>query len=154
MQTFLPYPSFRRCARALDDRRLGKQRVEVFQILNALAGRSKGWQSHPVVAMWRGYEDVLVLYGLQVTREWIRRGHTDSCYDKIAQFLPKGWKRPRRGLPPWLGDESFHRSHQSALLRKDPVYYAKVFPGVPIDIPYVWPVEAEVALEPAGSGVG
>ena len=143
MQSFLPYPSFRRSARALDDRRLGRQRVEVVQILKALVGASRGWEGHPVVAMWRGYEDVLVLYGLQVTREWIRRGHTDSCHEKIASHAPPGQRRPRR-LPPWLGDPALHRSHQSALLRKDPAWYGKVFPGVPGDIPFLWPVEAEV----------
>jgi hypothetical protein len=139
MQTFLPFPSFRRCARILDDRRLGKQRVEVLQILDALSGRTKGWQNHPVVAMWRGYEDVLVLYGLQVTREWIRRGHTDSCHGKIAAHAPAGRARPLR-LPPWFGDPALHRSHQSALVRKDSSHYAPLFPGVPLDIPVVWPV--------------
>jgi hypothetical protein len=36
VQTFLPYPDFERTAEVLDDRRLGKQRVEVLQILNAI----------------------------------------------------------------------------------------------------------------------
>ena len=139
MQTFLPYPSFRRTARALDDKRLGKQRVEVHQILNALAGVPKGWQSHPVVAMWRGYEDVLVLYGLQITREWTRRGHADSCLARIAAYAPPDRRRPRC-LPPWLGDPALHLSHQSALVRKDPGRYGALFPGVPGDLPYVWPV--------------
>ena len=42
-------------------------------------------------------------------------------------------------LPPWLGDPDFHRSHRSALVRKDPGYYRPVFPEVPDDLPYVWP---------------
>ena len=36
MQTFLPYPDFERSAKVLDNKRLGKQRVEVLQILNVL----------------------------------------------------------------------------------------------------------------------
>ena len=56
MQTFLPYRSMSESVRCLDYRRLGKQRVEAFQILNALAGKSKGWTSHPATKMWRGYE--------------------------------------------------------------------------------------------------
>ena len=36
MQTFLPYPDFAASAAALDDRRLGKQRVEALQVLRAL----------------------------------------------------------------------------------------------------------------------
>jgi hypothetical protein len=138
VQTFLPYPSFRRSARALDDRRLGKQRVEVLQILNALTGKSRGWVNHPAVKMWRGYEDALVLYGLVVTREWVRRGHADTVAGKLMAFVPAGWTRPRR-LPPWVGDPAFHRSHQSALVRKGPERYGAMFPGVEGDLPYVWP---------------
>lgn len=36
MQTFLPYSNFSASARVLDDKRLGKQRVECLQILKAL----------------------------------------------------------------------------------------------------------------------
>ena len=42
VQTFLPYPDFERTAEVLDDRRLGKQRVEVLQILNAMHWTSGG----------------------------------------------------------------------------------------------------------------
>lgn len=45
--------------------------------------------------------------------------------------------------PPWLGDEAFHRSHQSNLLRKLPEHYGPLFPGVPDDLPYVWPQPKE-----------
>ena len=50
MQTFLPYESFRKSAEVLDWRRLGKQRVEGMQIINAIEGKPrkdgkpyKGW---------------------------------------------------------------------------------------------------------------
>ena len=43
-------------------------------------------------------------------------------------------------LPSWLGEEDFHRSHRSSLLRKDPGFYGSKFPDVPDDLPYVWPV--------------
>ena len=36
MQTFLPYKSFEESAKVLDWRRLGKQRVEGMQIINAI----------------------------------------------------------------------------------------------------------------------
>jgi len=35
VNTFLPYADFVEVAQSLDDRRLGKQRVEAFQILKA-----------------------------------------------------------------------------------------------------------------------
>ena len=47
MQTFLPYSSFDLTMECLDYRRLGKQRVEAFQILRALRGETDGWTNHP-----------------------------------------------------------------------------------------------------------
>ncbi|MET8413745.1 cytoplasmic protein, partial [Streptomyces sp. NPDC005195] len=47
-------------------------------------------------------------------------------------------------LPPWLGDPAFHRSHQSALVRKAPEIYIPFFPDVPDDLPYVWPTSDRV----------
>jgi hypothetical protein len=46
-------------------------------------------------------------------------------------------------LPRWLGDPAFHRSHQAALVRKDPEHYGPLFPGVPADLEYVWPTRRE-----------
>lgn len=54
MQTFLPYPSFRESAKCLDNKRLGKQRVECIQIIKAINNPKYGWQNHPAVKMWRG----------------------------------------------------------------------------------------------------
>lgn len=140
VQTFLPYPSFERSARALDDVRLGKQRVEVLQILNTLHGLRGGWRHHPAVRMWRGHEEALIEYGLAVTQEWLRRGKQDTCLGKIGAFSRPGRSRTR---PPWLGNRALHRSHKSALVRKDPSRYGPMFPGVPGDLPYVWPAPRE-----------
>ncbi|MGC0380625.1 MSMEG_6728 family protein [Streptomyces sp. SAI-129] len=149
MQTFLPHPGFRDSALALDRRRLGKQRVEALQVLRGLIVPGYGWRHHPAVRMWTGYEEALVRYGLDVCRVWREHGHQDSC----AASLVAGLAEIRPGepvrdqpeladageLPPWMGDEAFHRSHRSALVRKDPAVYAGLFPGVPDDLPYVWP---------------
>jgi len=57
MQTFMPYGSqYDQTAKCLDVKRLGKQRVETYQILKALLGESKGWRNHPATRMWEGYE--------------------------------------------------------------------------------------------------
>lgn len=134
MQTFLPYPDFKQSARALDVKRLGKQRVEASQILNCLLnGGSQGWSNHPAVKMWRGYECALAQYGMAMCVEWSRRGYTDNLfpffYNVYARLLPPI-------MPPWLGDVEFHRSHQSNLLNKAPSYYTF---DVPDNLPYVWP---------------
>lgn len=145
MQTFLPYESFVRSARVLDRPRLGKQRVECLQLLGGMIriaeGRPKGgWDNGPVIRMWLGHEQWLLLYGVKICDEWIRRGYKDTCRSKMLamrQDLPGGRSQPR---PPWLGSQSFHRSHQSNLVRKDPGFYGPVFPGVPPHLDYVWPV--------------
>jgi hypothetical protein len=41
-------------------------------------------------------------------------------------------------LPYWFGDDEFHRSHQSNLLRKDLDFYSKHFIGVPDTLAYKW----------------
>ena len=128
----MPYPDFDETARALDSRRLGKQRVEALTILRCLDDPSrKGWRNHPAVAMWRGYEDALKAYMNACIDEWVRRGYRNQ--------MEKTEHTPNPAMPPWIGESEFHRSHQSNLVRKDPAHYSRLFPGVPDDLPYVWP---------------
>jgi hypothetical protein len=56
MQTFLPFADFADSAASLDPRRLGKQRVEVLQIVRAITWPKYGWRNHPAANMWRGFE--------------------------------------------------------------------------------------------------
>lgn len=149
MQTFLPYPDFTATARILDVRRLGRQRVEALQVLRGLTVPGYGWRHHPAVKMWAGYEEALVRYGLDVCQVWRLDGHADTCAVTLVTDLARATGvsavRTQDGLadvgelPPWLGLEEFHRSHQSALVRKDPGHYRRWFPDVPDDLPYVWP---------------
>lgn len=132
MNTFLPYPDSAKSAKCLDYRRLGKQRVEVLQLLKALTVPGAGWVNHPCTKMWRGFEQALVAYGIAICQEWRSRGYNDSCLEKIMAFGdgigPK---------PPWLGDEDFHRSHRSNLSRKDLAHYSQYW-DEPTDLPYIW----------------
>jgi hypothetical protein len=141
VQTFLPYPSFVASARVLDAPRLGKQRVETFQLLRALTVPDYGWRHHPAAKMWRGYLPALVAYGLTVTDAWIARGRADTVRPKLLAFAPEVDGTPQEALevPPWLGDDAFHLSHRSNLVRKDPEYYRAFFGDIPDDLPYVWP---------------
>lgn len=139
MQTFLPYADFKKSVEVLDYRRLGKQRVETFQVLNILLDRTdtKGWRNHPVTLMWTGYESALKLYQNFTISEWIRRGYKNNMsyehvnYDEIV-------------FPVWLGDEKLHSSHRSNLLRKDFEFYSEYFDD-PIDLEYFWPGNTYVA---------
>lgn len=141
MQTFLPYPDFAASAAALDSPRLGKQRVEVLQILRASTFPSYGWSNHPATIMWRGYVPALASYGLAMVDEWTARGAADSTRNQIAEFAPDavGAGIGDLPMPSWLGDTALHRSHQSNLIRKLPEFYGPRFPGVPGDLEYVWP---------------
>jgi len=123
VQTFLPFPDFEQSARSLDQKRLGKQRVEWIQVLRGLVVEGYGWRNHPAVLMWKGFEEALGRYSFTCCAVWVEAG----------------------ALPPWLGDEAFHLSHRAALVRKDPKFYGPRFPDVPDDLPYVWPTR-----EPSG----
>lgn len=140
MQTFLPYPDFAQSAKCLDNRRLGKQRVECLQILKALNDPSYGWQNHPAVKMWRNFELALVDYGLAICAEWTMRGYNDTCRGKILSVCPKAYHCNELERPTWWGNAEFHASHRSNLLRKDPVHYGQFGWTEPNDLPYVWPV--------------
>ena len=130
MQTFLPYPDFKKTAECLDWRRLGKQRIEAMQILRALENHNYGWQNHPAVNMWRGFEAMLAVYHNTIIEEWISRGYRNSM--KIIA--------PNSAAisPSWLGNSDFHASHRSNLLRKNPEHYAQFGWTESDNLPYVW----------------
>jgi hypothetical protein len=136
MQTFLPYPTFKDSARVLDRARLGKQRVETKQILNANFGLSKGWVNHPAAKMWRGHELALAQYGLAICNEWLFRGYKDSL---AGDFYTLTFDLEDTGLPPWWGDERVHSSHRSNLLRKNPKWYGQFGWQESDDQEYFWP---------------
>jgi hypothetical protein len=140
MQTFLPYPDFAHSAYALDYKRLGKQRVETKQILNALDGLSKGWTNHPATKMWRGHRGSLAQYGVIICKEWRDRGYKDTL---LPEFIDRTYDYldtcpDEFTLPSFIGNEHLHLSHQSNLIRKNPIFYIPVFGDVPDDLPYVW----------------
>jgi len=139
MQTFLPYPDFRRSLRILDFRRLGKQRLEASQLIRAITG-GVGWSRHPAARMWSGYLNALKLYYNLAIEEWVRRGYRN----RMKKMIIEG----EIVLPPWVGDEAFHASHRSNLLRKDPVYYGQFGWQEPPTLPYVW--NEEKWQEPKG----
>ena len=130
MQTFLPYESFEESASVLDWRRLGKQRVEGMQIINAINNPKKqGCQNHPATIMWTPYVNALKLYTNVIILEWIKRGYNNNMELYDFNNLEK---------PHWLGKEEFHSSHRANLLRKDYEYYSKFGWKENPEAPYVW----------------
>ncbi len=85
MQTFLPYSDITESMRVLDNKRLGKQRVETYQIISAITGRLKldgtpykGWVNHPCSVMWRNHVPLLKMYLNASIDEWVKRGFKNT----------------------------------------------------------------------------
>ena len=135
MQTFLPYPDFQLSCQCLDWKRLGKQRIEAKTILNILQnpGKYRGWLHHPATLMWKGYENALQDYYNHALDEWLIRGYKNSMSHEVIDSPLK--------MPNWMGEERFHASHRSNLLRKDPIYYSQFNWSESSDLPYFWPTE-------------
>ena len=139
MQTFLPYPDFRASLEALDKKRLGKQRVEAWQIWKWLIKQDPpNWRfrNHPAVLMWSGFENALLEYYNVSLSVFAERGGNNIKLNYI----------PRDSdiiLPLWFGDKEFHSSHRRALLFKNMAYYAEKFPKDYPEYNYVWPVTKE-----------
>jgi len=141
MQTFLPYPNFVDSAAALDNKRLGKQRIETKQIYTALT-TGKGWIYHPATKMWRGHEGALLTYGYVMCIVWRNLGFKDSLLDFFvseSDDFDLNYENP-----PWVGDERLHNSHKSNLYRKDPEHYSQ-FAYLGPDLPYFWPTKEDYA---------
>lgn len=131
MQTFLPYSDFSKSARCLDYRRLGKQRVEAYQLYRIVSGVRTigGWINHPATKMWSGYPEALALYQNVMIDEWIDRG-----YQNTMKYLPIN----KIIFPWWLGKEDLHASHRSNLLKKDPEFYGRYNWTESRNLNYVW----------------
>ena len=136
VNTFLPWPDMQRTAKSLDNKRLGKQRVEALQILRANLGLTSGWRNHPAAVMWRGHEGFLYQYTNAICMEWRQRGYEDSVQARLQEIYAEhdlqGWDPPW-----WWGNDEFHKSHRSNLKRKDPVWYRFRVRG---DLLYKWPM--------------
>ena len=146
MQTFFPYPSIHQSASVLDYRRLGKQRVEGYQILNILLGKAKktktgkvAWSNHPAVKMWKGYEKYLCVYVIVMCDEWISRGYKDTLRPKIVEFSKEIYTPAL--LPDFIGNEKFHESHRAALLYKNCEYYKQFQWKETPNINYIWDIK-------------
>jgi chromosome condensin MukBEF complex kleisin-like MukF subunit len=136
VQTFLPYPNYIRSVQALDNKRLGKQRVEAMQLINILENKTegKGWRSHPALKMWIGYTNSLKYYCNCCIDEWIRRGFKNTMvkYDVDHQ-----------NEDPWfIGNVEFHRAMRARLIEKNEEFYLPKFPNDKgfNDGKYFWPV--------------
>lgn len=159
MQTFLPEPTIRECARALDNKRLNKQILEGYQILKVLsnASPSGAWRNHPAVLMWKNHEIALLSYIKSMITEAKNRGiKTDKNESNIKDLEIQYSKFWGKGNPKWFRSSEHERvmtTHKANLYLKDPEYYHhyKQFVDDEMNTPccerckYYWPTHMEVA---------
>jgi len=152
MQTFLAYPDFKLSLQILDVKRLGKQRLEALQILKMITPHytidetlkffpskemrifKHGWKNHPAVLMWIGYENALALYYNISLEVWKDRGYKQTM---LQATICNGKDII---MPDWFGNDEFHASHRSNLLRKKKEFYNQYGWTEKDDLEYVWPV--------------
>ena len=132
MQTFLPYPDFQQSLGALDYRRLGKQRVEAFQILNVLTNSTikLGWRNHPAVLMWKGYERGLWKYVQAMIFEARNRGikteNNEANLNRLKELCWDDWGNTAPSF--WNDTTKLMRvvtTHKASLFNKDPLQYIR-----------------------------
>lgn len=139
MQTFLPYESFTATAKVLDNKRLGKQRVEGLQILKSLILEKYGWKNHPAVKMWKGSEYILIDYTFAIITEWKERCYHDTVFYDIQYYIKTHHDKLGTKIPLWLGNEKLHSSHRAALLAKNFDFYKKFKWNEKPELNYYWP---------------
>jgi len=93
MQTFLPYPDFKKSLQTLDYRRLGKQRVEAYQIIRILKaasqskvyrdGKKKATQTYGAIR--RGADDE-ANKGRRMNAKWHKFGGSYSNHPAVRMW--------------------------------------------------------------------
>lgn len=159
MQTFLPLGFHYGSLDVLDNKRLGKQRVEAKQIINALEGKTKGWVNHPATRMWIGALPLLKQYHDWAIHVWVRRGFKNNMPLYYRPLSDGSISRaPMYESPEWALDDnvaySVFLSHRIVLYQKDPKQYGrfekeslawKAVNQIKDDVKCVWPVSMEEA---------
>lgn len=132
MQTFLPSTNFAWAAQMLDSKRLNKQILEGYQILNVLSGQSPtgGWRNHPAVLMWKNHEGALLKYlDYMIIEAKQRNIKTDKNESNIKELFKKVGKNWNTSMPKWFYDDlasmRIITTHRANLFNKDPIYYSK-----------------------------
>lgn len=134
MQVFRPYVDWWMSARVLDDKRLGKQRVEAKQVMMVILRKMglirdgrRGWLNHPIVIMYynggRPYFRDLIGYFNACVEEWRRRGMASSISLSNIEHLISS-VASAEGHPLTHAHEVEYRR---VLILKSPEHYLRAF---------------------------
>lgn len=122
MQSFIVDYNLSKNFQYLDSKRLFKNLLENFQILNACLDKDYGWQNHPAVRQIRGYEQLLMNYIEANYKECLNRNiaiYTTLWQQTIQlaqKFNIKHNNNPNK--PNWWGNEQITNSHKNRLFCK------------------------------------
>ncbi len=128
MQIFMPFSDVVSSLKSLDNKRLGKQRVEARWIIDIIQGIKQG-QNHPIIGMYRNYLPALIYYYNTCLEEFAARGYHN---DKL-QPIPLNEDCI---VFPWFWNDEIILDRQKAILVfKDPTYYtpSKGFDVEPVE---------------------
>jgi len=128
MQIFLPFADFIKSLNALDSKRLGKQRLEAFELWMVITGRvtKSGWLRHPLVRMWKGFEVAIreyicksvEIFGSRKTKDGKRFFDNTKMLEYIDKYDLKVKSNEVIALPDFVGKDEFHDSHKAMLYHK------------------------------------
>lgn len=118
MQTFLVTYDLEKNFSFLDNKRLFKQLLEAYQILNTIVSKKKAWSNHPAVKAWKETPCALFVY---IHFNWIecqKRGiaKDGKLFNKSAELFDSIVYEEKH--PIWWGREDIIASHKSRLLCK------------------------------------
>ena len=134
VNTFVIADTPEECAKMLDYKRLGKQRVEAKQIIDTLEhyDEKKGWKNHPALLMWKDNINALKYYYNCMVDEWIFRGYKNEMkkYDIKGDVV----------YPWWFHNKYVQLSHKCSLYRKNTKYYRNLtIDNEFLKVGYIWP---------------
>jgi len=135
-------------AQMLDRQRLGKQRVEGMQLLNAITrlhigvpAEHVGWSNHPAIKMWRNPHGVfmpaLIDYTQACIDEWVLRGFKNTIsLDVYRNFVDTHRSRMTAHRPHF--SDAMYESHRCRLAQKKPEHYVDMFTLFDLPLPDDW----------------
>ena len=126
VNTFVTSNSVKECASNLDNKRLGKQRVEAKQIIDCLeSGGRKGFANHPATLMWKDNIIGLKYYCNAMITEWkSRKNSKGKEFLNTMELYKLDEKLDEKEIMPWwFYCKQLQLTHKCSLLRKNPSYY-------------------------------
>lgn len=144
-QIYLPYKDFTKVAKCLDNQRLNKQLTEAKQVYTQNKYGFGGQGNLAPYKMWKGYEDCLAFYIIELYKEWqvrlILGKRGGKMLHKAGEYilndetidLSNGFENPK-----WFDNDEIFSSYRSALLYKDYKHYSQFGwnekPAIPVKI--------------------